>query len=200
MPFTTRQFVQAGIALSFASAAALLMPHGKNAVEGTAGLDDFCIVAPALPYDPNSGLDKFEPRPVPADARCPVCGMYPARFPRWAAQAIYHDGAVHFFDSPVNLHVFMADVTRYNSGYSRTDIAATFVTDVTSGHWTESGRAYYVHGSDVLGPMRDGNLPAFSDREAAERFAAERGGIVLSAEAITPEILRSLTHSVHHHH
>ncbi len=200
MQFSPRQLFQAGVALSLASAAALLMPAGKDTGEGVERPDDFCIVAPALPYDPTSGLGKFEPRGIPPDARCPVCGMYPARFPRWAAQAIFHDGATQFFDSPVNLHVFLDDVNRYNSGYGGADIVATFVTDVTSGNWTESTRAFYVHGSDALGPMRDGNLPAFTERRAAERFAAERGGVVLSAEGITPEILRSLTHSVHHRH
>lgn len=201
MRFSPRQLIQAGVALSIASVAALLVPLGKNT--GTATLerlDDYCIVAPALPYDPTSGLDRFEPRSVPADARCPVCGMYPARFPHWAAQAIYRDGAVQFFDSPVNLHVFLDDVSRYNGAYGKADIAATFVTDVTSGNWVESAGAHYVHGSNALGPMRDGNLPAFTEREAAERFAAERGGVVLSADQITPEILRSLTHPVHHHH
>jgi hypothetical protein len=61
------------------------------------------------------------------------------------------------------------------------------VTDVTSGNWVESAGAHYVHGSNALGPMRDGNLPAFTEREAAERFAAERGGVVLSADQITPK-------------
>lgn len=201
MQFSPRQLFQAGIALSIASLAALLVPLGKDTgTEGPERLDDYCIVAPALPYDPGSGLGRFDPRSVPADARCPVCGMYPARFPHWAAQAIFHDGAAQFFDSPVNLHVFLNDVARYSSGYGSADIAATFVTDVTSGNWTDSTSAHYVHGSDALGPMRDGNLPAFSEREAAERFAAERGGTVLSADQLTPEILRSLTHSVHHHH
>lgn len=201
MQFSPRQLFQAGIALSIASVAALLVPLGKNS--GTASverLEDYCIVAPALPYDPASGLGKFEPRSVPADARCPVCGMFPARFPHWAAQAIYHDGAVQFFDSPVNLHVFLGDVSRYNSAYTGADVAATFVTDVTSGTWVDSFAAHYVHGSNALGPMRDGNLPAFAEREAAERFAAERDGVVLSADQITAETLRSLTHPVHHHH
>ena len=54
-------------------------------------LDEICIVAPPTPYDPASGLPPEAPRPVPPDARCPVCGMFPARNPRWAAQIIYID-------------------------------------------------------------------------------------------------------------
>ncbi len=195
-----RRLVQAGIALSLASVAALLLPIGPGGNSGFQVLDDYCIVAPAFPFDPTSGLERFAARPIPDEARCPVCGMFPARYPRWAAQAIYRDGAAQFFDSPVNLHVFLGDVGRYSSGYRSEDVVATFVTDIMTGAWTDATHASYVHGSNVLGPMREGNLPAFAERDAAERFASERGGVVLSAGEITPEILQSLTHSAHHHH
>ena len=195
-----RRLVQAGIALSVASVVALLIPFGMEDGSGFQALDDYCIVAPAFPYDPASGLERFAARPVPEEARCPVCGMFPARFPRWAAQAIYRDGAAQFFDSPVNLHVFLGDVDRYSTGYGPEDVVITFVTDVMTGNWTDAASASYVHGSNALGPMREGNLPAFTEREAAERFASERGGVVLSVDEITTEILESMTRSVHHHH
>jgi hypothetical protein len=41
--------------------------------------EDICIVAPPIPHDPASALPVLAARPVPAHARCPVCGMYPAR-------------------------------------------------------------------------------------------------------------------------
>lgn len=162
--------------------------------------DDLCILAPPLPYDPARDGDRYQPRAIPADARCPVCGMYPARFPRWAAQAIYRDSATQFFDSPVNLHVFLDDVGRFAAGYRREDVTAMFVTDIMSGRWTDAAGAWYVHESDVAGPMREGNLPAFTHREAAERFASERGGTVLSSQEIDEEILRSLSRPAHHAH
>lgn len=59
--------------------------------------DDVCVVAPATPYDANSGLPMGAAREVPADARCPVCGMFPARSRSWAAQVIFADGDAHFF-------------------------------------------------------------------------------------------------------
>ena len=43
------------------------------------------------------------PQAVPAEARCPVCGMYPARYPKWAAQLRYSDGERRYFDSPVEM-------------------------------------------------------------------------------------------------
>ena len=43
---------------------------------------DVCVVAPPTPYNPASGLPLESARPVPADVRCPVCGMFPARSPQ----------------------------------------------------------------------------------------------------------------------
>lgn len=162
-------------------------------------LDELCIVAPAHPYDPAGGLALHEPRPIPADARCPVCGMFPSRFPAWAGQVIFSDGAAHFFDSPVNLLVFLRAPERY-SNYTREDIVASYVNDVASSTWTDARTAHYVHGSNALGPMREGNLPTFAQHEAAERFARERGGVVLALPEVSAEILNSLVISVHHHH
>lgn len=197
---TPRRLFAAGLVLAAASVALFFLPDRTAPAAAFDPMEDYCLVAPALPYDAASGLAMFEPRPLPADARCPVCGMYPARFPRWAAQTIFRDGAVHFFDSPVNLLVFLADVSRYNRAYQLADVVASFVTDVEDGRWIDARTAYYVHGSNALGPMRDGNLPAFSTREAALRFADARGGSVLGADDVTPAILRTLSHDIHHHH
>lgn len=159
-----------------------------------------CIFAPALPYDPASGVAPGMPRPVPADARCPVCGMYPARNPRWAAQVIYTDGATHFFDSPLTLHQFLQDVAQYGGGRGEADIASRWVRDLDTGEWLDADRAFHVHGSSALGPMRAGNLPAFASPEAAQRFAQARGGRVLPAAAIDAALLRELDNRSRHAH
>ncbi len=171
---------------------------GGNGV-GFDPMDDFCIIAPATPYDPASGLALDEPRPIPADARCPVCGMFPARYPRWAGQVIFNDGATHFFDSPVNLLVFLRDVERY-SNYTAEDVIASYTNDVASDTWTPVETAYFVHGSDALGPMREGNLPSFAEREAAQAFADARGGKVLAHREVDTTLLDTLSHAAHHHH
>lgn len=187
----------AGVILLAASVAAIFIPAGSYSA--IMGADDYCIVAPALPYDPASGVPMLTPKPVPAEARCPVCGMYPARFRSWAAQIVYKDGASHFFDSPVNLYVFRADITRYTSTYVTADISASYVTDLNSGAWIEVPAAWYVLGSKALGPMRDGNLPAFSTREAASVFASTQGGVIMMGNEITLDMLRPLIPSAHHH-
>lgn len=190
-----------GIALLIASAAVLLLPPGSDTVRNADPfIDEMCVVAPVTPYDPASGLHLLAPRAVPSGARCPVCGMYPARYPEWAAQIIFADGNAQFFDSPVNLFVFLRNVPRYNPSYSAADVAASYVTDFGTGQWIDAGVAFYVAGADIPGPMRVGNLPAFAARSDAERFVARRGGEILNREEIGDAVLRPLTHDRHHHH
>lgn len=161
---------------------------------------DVCLVAPPTPYDAASGQPLHAARAVPADARCPVCGMFPERSPDWAAQVIFANGYVHFFDSPVSLFMYLNDVSRYSPGLSAHDIVARYVTDVSSKSWIDAGSAYFVHGSSAKGPMRAGNLPAFATRGAAQQFAAQRGGEVRSFGAIDPAMVRQLGGQSSHRH
>jgi nitrous oxide reductase accessory protein NosL len=198
---SARLFSLAGGVLAIATAAVLLLPLGKQAArDAKLFTNDLCIVAPATPHDPASGLAMLAPRPIPADARCPVCGMYPARFPRWAAQSLFKDGAAHFFDSPLDLFVFLQKVNRHDRRYDQDDVAVSFVTDFETGQWIEAHDAFFVHGSSVFGPMREADLPAFSSREAAATLARSRGGRVLGFTDVTPELILSLNRSVHHRH
>jgi nitrous oxide reductase accessory protein NosL len=140
------------------------------------------------------------PKSIPADARCPVCGMYPARFPRWAAQTVFKDGASHYFDSPVDLIAFLQQIERFNKRYTRKDIAVSHVTDFETGQWIEVDQAFFVQGSTALGPMRTADLPAFSTRQSADAFARKRNGKVLTFTQVTPELIQSMNRNVHHRH
>jgi len=178
----------------------LLLADGQPARDIDLIDNALCIVAPATPYNPASGLPLYAPRPVPAEARCPVCGMYPARYPRWAAQVIFKDGAAHYFDSPVDLFDFLHKVDRYDRRYARADVAASYVRDFEGGQWIEAGQAFFVHGSGVAGPMRNADLPAFVNRAAADAFVRRHRGAVLTAPDMTPHLLASLSRNVRHRH
>ena len=161
---------------------------------------DFCVTSPAVAHDARSGLAPDVPRPVPADARCPVCGMYPARYPRWAAQVLYRDHHAHFFDSPVDLFQFLPDVGRHRNGFSAADILSRWVSDASADtvQWIALESAWFVHGSSVLGPMRIPDLPAFASQASAEAFSQRRGGKVLPFAAVGPEVVRSLSTKRNH--
>lgn len=162
--------------------------------------EEVCVVAPPTAFDPAWGIGIHDPRSVPMDARCPVCGMFPAKSLDWAAQVVFQDGATQFFDSPLSLFIYLQDVGRYTAGRQASDIAAYFVTDSTKGGWLPAPHAFYVSGSNALGPMRAGNLPAFSSSDAANQFAVARGGKVLALDQISPTLLDALNGKKRHVH
>lgn len=188
-----------GLTIALA-AALLLLADAQPARDSDLFDNELCIVAPATPYDPASGQPLYAPRPLPAEARCPVCGMYPARYPRWAAQVIFRDGAAHYFDSPVNLFNFLHKVSRYERRYTLDDVAVSYVRDLESGQWVEASQAFFVQGSGVAGPMRNADLPAFASRAAADAFVRQHRGTVLTAPDMTPDLLASLSRNGRHRH
>lgn len=157
--------------------------------------EDVCIVAPPQPYPASAGLAA---RALPEQARCPVCGMFPARHPEWAAQVVFDNGDTQFLDSPLSLFLYLGRVARYTPGRSAAQIAAIHVRDLLSGEWLALEQAVFVQGSSARGPMRSGNLPAFASAAAAQRFIAQRGGEPRSAaqlrRALPPELLRQAPH------
>lgn len=160
---------------------------------------DVCIVRPGAPfpgavhvYDPASGQDMLAARPVPAHARCAVCGMYPARHPNWAAQVIVANGDAWFFDSPVDMLLFLADSARYTRGIAIGEVAARYVSDHAGGGWVAAGEAWFVHGSAATGPMRGPDLPAFASRAAAGEFARAQGGRVLRFAELDANLVAGL--------
>lgn len=193
---TRRQALFAGLAAAGALAGAAAWkfypPGAAHRAAGQPLPDDVCVVAPPTPFDPASGQRLEAPRAVAADARCPVCGIYPARSPEWAAQAIFANGDAHFFDSPLSLFQYLANVGQYSAGRTAHDLVARYVTDAETGGWTAAETAMYVDGSSARGPMRAGNLPAFASAEAARRFTERRGGRVVGFESVDAALLERL--------
>lgn len=186
-------------ALLVAGAAAWAFWPGRTA-QPEPSLGEVCLVAPASPYDPASGLPPTAAREVPEHARCPVCGMYPARSRPWAAQVIFRDGDAHFFDSPLSLLMYLQDVGRYSRGRHAQDVVAAYVTDHATGRWADARTAYYVDGSSARGPMRAGNLPAFATAGDAQAHVARAGGRVLRLAEVDAALLRRLSGGHGHRH
>ncbi len=201
-----RTLLAGGALLAAGLAGALFWRHGTRAgTDFEPPFEDICIVPPTRvstphPYDPASGLAMHEARPVPAEARCPVCGMYPARFPRWAAQIIFTDGSAHFFDSPVDLFMFLAEPGRFDASHSAEDAAALYVANFEDGSWLDARTAVFVIEARVRGPMRGPDLPAFASTAAAQAFIAAQGGRALHFTDIDPAVVGSLREANHGHH
>lgn len=183
-------------------AAGLLFAAGSL----TAGLVHCAQADAAAAWQTQLGADggkavAAEPRAVPATARCPVCGMYPARYGQWAAQIHFADGQVHYFDSPVEFLTFQRDIARYGKGLRTSDIVVGYVTDYAGTGWVNAAEAIYVRGSRVRGPMGEDAFPAFASREAAAALVAEQGGALLTyAELVSAFAASKRDGGGHHHH
>jgi len=194
------------IGLSLLGGAAVFASLGYRSVRGAPARAnavlpvEVCLTAPTFSYDPTSGLPMQAAREVPADARCPVCGMFPARQRRWAAQVIFNNGEVQYLDSPLSLFLYLQRVPRYTAGQSVASILASYVTDLETGAWISAERAWHVHGSRQMGPMRSGNLPAFATEGQARAFAALEGGEWLKAARLRQGLPASLQQLAPHTH
>ncbi|CUW41044.1 putative NosL family protein [Magnetospirillum sp. XM-1] len=123
---------------------------------------------------------------------CPVCGMFVAKYPEWVAAAVFKDGHAHYFDGAKDLFKFMRDVGKFDPGHKAADIAIVAVTDYYGVRTIDARGAFFVVGSDVLGPMGHELVPLASRQDADEFMADHKGKRIVSFEQVGDEILKGL--------
>lgn len=143
------------------------------------------LLALALGGAPAHAADDYPARTIPAQQRCPVCGMYTAQFPAWATQVVFKDRSMAAPESPAELFRFLQEVGKYDPKHTVADIARIYVTDYARRTWIDAKQAFYVEGSKARGPM-SADLPAFASKPAAEAFAKELGGHIKTFDALLP--------------
>ena len=119
-------------------------------------------------------LDAIENRvQVKEDEKCPVCGMFVSKYPRWAAKLFYvHNDHQHdfSFDGVKDLMKFYFNPKKWGDYKISIDMKSTIlVTDYYSQKGIDGKKAYYVIGSDVYGPMGHELIP-FENIEDAKIF------------------------------
>lgn len=120
-----------------------------------------------------AGEEAFAP-PGPRD-RCPVCGMFVAPFPSWWAEVVLADGSREVFDGVKDLVRFLGDRKRFAPARAHLAVARIRVLDYYALEPVAAGEAFYVVGSDVLGPMGREFVP-LATREHAEEFLRDHRG------------------------
>jgi len=135
-----------------------------------------------------------DPQPsMPADRdKCPVCGMFVAKYPDFVAQVRFRDGSTAFFDGVKDMLKYFQDLPRYAPGRKKTDIAAIYVKDYYSLGHINGYRAYYVVGSDVYGPMGKELIPFGKRADALEFLKDHKGRVVLTFREIDAAIMKGL--------
>ncbi len=131
------------------------------------------------------------PKPAARDM-CPVCGMLVSKYPNWTATIVYKDGHAHHFDGAKDMFKFWFDPGRFAAGHRREDMAALWVTDFYNLQKIDARRAFYVIGSDVLGPMGPELVPLASREDAEEFLKDHKGRRIFAFDQVTTEVTNQL--------
>ena len=140
-------------------------------------------------YNPFYAADKSKMIEVPKDAKCPVCGMFVAKYPKWAAQIQIQDGHNHYFDGVKDMMKFYFNPTKYHA-HSNEQISQINVTDYYTLEAIDGKKAYYVIGSNVYGPMGEELIPFKNENEAKKFMTDHFGKKVVSFDEIKEDILK----------
>jgi len=118
--------------------------------------------------------------------------MFVAKYPEWIATVLYRDGHAHHFDGAKDLLKYLLDLPKWAPGHRAEDIAAIGVTEYYGLTRVDARGAWYVIGSDVLGPMGHELVP-LATREDAEEFLRDHAGRrILRFGEVVPDLLRAL--------
>jgi len=125
---------------------------------------------------------------VPKESKCPVCGMFVAKYPKWAA-LIEVNGKKHYFDGVKDMmkfYIFDGDFP-----YDRSKIKKMKVTNFYTLEAIDAKDAFYVVHSKVLGPMGNELIP-FKTKKEAQNFIKDHGGEIIEFKDITPKLVMAL--------
>lgn len=139
-----------------------------------------------------SSAAEHVPTPPTAADKCPVCGMFVAKYPDWTSIITFRDSSRLYFDGPKDLFTYFFQIKKYTPGKSQTDIVRIQVKDYYSLAFIDGRKAYYATGGDVYGPMGNELIP-FDKRDDAEEFLRDhKGKMLVKFEEITPATVKAL--------
>ena len=127
-----------------------------------------------------------------AGDKCPVCGMFVAKYPNWVASITFKGASALFFDGPKDLFTYYLNPGKYTPGRAPTAITEIQVKDYYTLKRIDARKAFYVIGSDVYGPMGKELVP-FEKTGDAEAFMRDhKGKRVVRFKQITPAVMKTL--------
>ena len=125
---------------------------------------------------------------VPKDAKCPVCGMFVKKYPKWSVLMVL-DGKKYYFDGVKDMLKFYFYDKDFK--YDRDKIEKVLVQDFYTLEAIDATKAYYVVGSNIYGPMGKEFIPFKSKKEAQNFLNEHKGEKILRLKDITLDILKA---------
>ncbi len=130
-------------------------------------------------------------KPSPKD-KCPVCGMFVAKYPDFLAQMIFKDRSYVLFDGTKDMFRYYFNIKKYSPSRKPADIESIYVTDYYSLTPVDGVKAYYVLGGNVYGPMGRELIPFGKEADAKEFMVDHSGKLRLKFKEVTREIIAGL--------
>jgi copper chaperone NosL len=137
------------------------------------------------------GGDRKPIKPTPRD-KCPVCGMFVAKYPDWVAEILFKDESYAVFDGAKDMFKYYFNFGKYNPSKNWSDIDSIYVTDYYGLTFIDGTKAVYVIGSDVYGPMGRELIPFEKEEDAREFMKDHRGKSLLRFKGVTMEVIKPL--------
>ncbi len=130
----------------------------------------------------NVSCTSGRPRKIADDKECPLCGMYPARYPQFNCQIVFDDGSYAAFDSASGLLVYLHFPDK--TGIEVKPVARIYFKDYYRENWIESEKTFFVMGSEIMGPMGVEFLAVDSETAAGKLQKQQAGREIVPFKTI----------------
>lgn len=126
---------------------------------------------------------------VPHKAKCPVCGMFVAKYPKWAASISFGENTFYFdgVKDMMKYYIFDGDFP-----YDRTKITSINVTDYYTLEAIDAFKAFYVYDPNVYGPMGRELIPFKTYGDAQNFLGEHQGKKIVQFHEITDKMVMAL--------
>ena len=163
----------------------------------TAGWFFFGLTASPLggqdgPLPARLGLDARHHMQISPEDRCPVCGMKPIRYPKFAsAIQLSNDQTYYFCSNGCMLKAWLHPDIFLKS--SRQQVLRAIVSEYFSGRQVDADAVSWIAGSDIIGPMGPAMVAVQGDRSVKAFLSRHGGRRVFLLQELTDELWFSLT-------
>jgi nitrous oxide reductase accessory protein NosL len=128
------------------------------------------------------------PEPDKKD-RCPVCGMFVYKYPKWAAGFVFRGGKTYFHCCPKCMLHNLNNIAKYQPGKTRDQLELIWVTEYYTTRKMVAQDLVFVVGTRLVGPMGLDLIPVKGAAAANTLKQDYNGELILTVDQITPEII-----------
>ncbi len=119
---------------------------------------------------------------VPKDAKCPICGMFVAKYPKWVATMKNNKNKTLYFDG-------VKDMMKYYFNHAKEKLSNIYVHDFYTLTPIDAKSAFFVIGSNVYGPMGEELIPFAKEEDAKTFFQEHKGKKIIKFDQILEDYL-----------